>query len=108
MGKKRIFDQYGDVLSEFEGHGDGSFTLHQSSDLQAFVDNNTAMQNSGFDGYTSKSKDFRYVGEIPNILSEKWRIEEGINVYDKNDWPAVKKKLNSIEFRKLRTALFRV
>ena len=32
----------------------------------------------------------------------KWREEEGIDVFNKNDAEAVRKKLNSSEYRKLK------
>ena len=43
-----------------------------------------------------------HAGTIPNGVIAKW-LEEGINFYDKNDWPAVKRKLNSPDYRYLRT-----
>lgn len=48
--------------------------------------------------------DFRKVAHIPNILLEKWQIEEGIRWWDRADWPRIQKKLNDPEHRFLRTA----
>ena len=44
-----------------------------------------------------------HAGTIPNGVIAKWLSEEGINFYDKNHWQAVKRKLNSPEYRYLRT-----
>jgi hypothetical protein len=56
------------------------------------------------DEYQKKGikKGWWHVGTIPNGVIAKW-MEEGINFYDKNDWPAVKRKLNSAEYSYLRT-----
>ena len=53
-------------------------------------------------GYT-KSRDFKHIAKIPPQVILQW-LQEGIDVFDKNDWPAVKRKLNSSEWRHLRTS----
>jgi hypothetical protein len=41
---------------------------------------------------------------IPNIIVEKWKKEEGIDIFNNDDWPKIKAKLNSEEFKFLRTS----
>ena len=42
-------------------------------------------------------------GTIPNIIIEKWLNEYGIDFFNKDHWPAVKRLLNSPDWRYLRT-----
>jgi len=44
----------------------------------------------------------KHVACIPRIVIDQWR-KEGINFFDKNDWPKIKQKLNSNEFMYFRT-----
>ena len=52
-------------------------------------------------------KGWWHVGTIPNGVIAKW-LEEGINFYDKDHWDAVKKKLNSPDYRYLRSGRGRI
>lgn len=55
----------------------------------------------------SKTREFRRVASIPLAVLDIWR-GEGINWHDPNHWPAIRAKLDSNEFRMLRTAPGRV
>jgi hypothetical protein len=44
------------------------------------------------------------VASIPLGLVEKWFIETGLNVLSRHHWPELKKKLNDLEWERLRTA----
>jgi hypothetical protein len=81
-------------------------TTYADAPIDAVLDLNHHMQNEN-DGW-SKTKEWRRVGSIPMAVIHDWLVREKIDVFDKNDWPAVRKKLNSSEFRKLRTALWNV
>ncbi len=56
---------------------------------------NTDLQKKGI------KNNMMFVGSIPNLVIQKW-LQEGINLYDPNDWEAVKKKLNSSEYMYLK------
>ena len=47
-------------------------------------------------------KGWWHAGTIPNGVIAQW-MAEGLNFYDKNHWEAIKRKLNSPEYRYLRT-----
>lgn len=72
-------------------------------DVAPVLERNKALQNAD-DGGWSPTRELRRAASIPDILVLKWRKEEGIDVFDPNHWPAVKRKLNSSEYRWLRTA----
>ena len=72
-------------------------------DIAPILERNKALQNSD-DGGWSPSRELRRAATIPDIIILKWRHEDGIDVFDPNHWPAVKRKLNSSEYRWLRSA----
>lgn len=81
---------------------DGRIIVRSSADVEANLEQNKALANAG-DGY-SPSRELRRAASIPNIIIEKWLTEEGIDVFNPDHWPAVKRKLNSNEYAYLRTA----
>ncbi len=80
-------------------------TIKTTQDVEPILKRNIDFQNE-HDGYTP-SKDMKYVAEIPNVIIEQWN-KEGVNFYDKNDWPEIKRRLNSSEYQYLRTGLGRI
>lgn len=48
------------------------------------------------------------VASIPVELQVSWLINEGIDVYKKEDWPRVKAKLEDRDFQKLKTTHGRI
>ena len=44
-----------------------------------------------------------FYASIPVELQIKWLIEEGIDVWKKEDWPRVKAKINDRDFSKVKT-----
>lgn len=73
-----------------------------SEDVTDQLDFNKHLFNSG-DGY-SPSRELRRVASIPNSVVEMWMNLYGVNVFDKDHAPAVKRLLNSNEWQWLRTA----
>lgn len=59
------------------------------------------------DGY-SPDRTLRRVASIPNVVIEQWETQEGINVYTKEGWERVKRKLNDPDYLFLRTAPGRI
>lgn len=47
--------------------------------------------------------DFWHAGRIPLSLAYAW-LKEGIDVFNRDHWPAVRRKLNDIDYASLRTA----
>lgn len=77
----------------------------RSQDLDPHFDfTSEAQWDPDFDGYTP-SRDMQHVAHVPNLLIEKWLFEEGLNIFDDNHWPAIRRKLNDSEFKKLRTGM---
>lgn len=94
------------VLLTEDHYDEGTDTLviKESQDVDPILDRNKELANPGLsgDGY-SPSRDLKRVASIPNIIIQKW-LQNGVNVFDRNDWPKVKRLLNSSEWQNLRTS----
>jgi hypothetical protein len=64
--------------------------------------NKEAAKEADYQGNGIKSG-WWHAGTIPNIIIEKWLNEDGIDFFNRDHWKAVKAKLNSPEWRYLRT-----
>jgi len=62
-----------------------------------------AVTHKGYKSALGKKNMWR-AASIPNIIVEKWKKEENIDIFDENDWPKIRAKLNSEEFKFLRTS----
>jgi hypothetical protein len=70
-------------------------------DVEPRIEANKKLQNAT-DGYTP-SRDLRRIASIPPSIVHKWMVEDGINIYDRNHWPAVMRKLRDPDWRWLKT-----
>ncbi len=77
--------------------------IESVQDATPVLERNKVLANAD-DGGWSPSRELRRAASIPAIVILKWRSEEGIDVFDRNHWPAVKRKLNDPDWRWLRTA----
>lgn len=92
-------------LVEYHHYDDATdrTVIETVQDVRPVLERNKALLNAD-DGGWSATRELRRAAAIPDIIILKWRNEEGIDVFDPNHWPAVKRKLNSSEYRWLRTA----
>jgi hypothetical protein len=108
---KRLFDYdpFSGIRTDFhyDDLTDTSY-LETWQDVEPILELNKYLQNHEVNGWLSKAREMRFVASIPNVIIEKWMNEKGINVFDKDHWPAVKRLLNDPEWRYLRTALGRL
>ena len=58
---------------------------------------------NAYDKHIARKSEFRRVASIPTGVMHKWMVEEGIDVFNKDHWPAVRRKLNSSDHSFLRT-----
>lgn len=61
------------------------------------------MQNDGTQGWVSSRKEMRLAAVIPPEVVELWHQKYGIDFYNKDHKPAIKRLLNSSDWRWLRT-----
>lgn len=80
-----------------------SLTIVNEVDVENNLSANKELYNDQDKGW-SKTREFRRVAHIPNILVEKWLIEDGVNVMLPENKKWLRRKLNSSEYLYLRTA----
>lgn len=107
MGK-RILDYDPDTgvtdFFEYDEQTDTT-TISRHQDVTSILEDNKLLQNN--EDYTKhgiKNEMWHYA-TIPLVLIEKWLNEDGIDVFNKNHERKVFQKLNSPEYRFLKTTL---
>lgn len=83
---------------------DGHFTVHAEQDVTAMLDRNKAMANHNDGWMQGGGKMGRRLASIPNIVAQKWLVEEGLDIYDPDHSDRLMKKLNCSDWAHLRTA----
>lgn len=81
--------------------------ISYEQDVEPLIEQNKRLYNDA-GHFRGENNDFWHVATIPAGVQMKWLVEEGIDVWKPDDWPAVKRKLNDPEYRYLRTGHFRV
>lgn len=89
-------------LSEAFHFDESHFTIETKQDVEPFLENNKRLANDG-DGY-SPSRDWRRIANIPLGIVEMWRTRLGVDIFNKDHQPAVRRLLNDPDWRLLRTS----
>lgn len=87
------------VWHEYDSLTDVTY-IHTEQDVEDIIERNKYLYKE--DKGQGVKDDWWYVGNIPNTVIHKWLIEDGIDVYNKDHWQAVRRKLNDPEYRYLR------
>jgi len=91
-------------------HHDSSsntFRIENIQDVTDIVEQNKIAQTDGNNGW-SKSREFKYVGNVPILIMHQWAMEAGVALNSKEFGEVLKKKLNDPDFRAFRTGLGQV
>ena len=100
---KPLFTSQAGVEYFMRDNEDGTYTVWSTQKNDPFLEANKALANAD-DGGWSPSKDFRREGSIPFGLINKWREEQGVDVLKPEGHEFLKRKLNDISYRHLRTS----
>ena len=98
------YDPMTGVTTWFEYHPETDVTIvAREQDVESILDTNRILRNDA--DYTKMGfrENWWHYATIPNILIEKWKNEEGIDVFNKQHGKRVFKKLNSPEYKYLKT-----
>lgn len=103
---KRVIDHdpLTGITTWFEYHPESDISVvGREQDVEAILEANKALQGS--DTYTRDGfkESWWHYATIPNVLIEKWKIEEGIDVFNKDHSRRVFQKLNDPAYRFLKT-----
>ena len=110
MIHRRLLDYDAGLRVKVEHEHDaitGKSRLIATQDVDPILESNKRRQNDG-PQYMDREKAFRHAAHIPDVVWMKWKIEEGIDIFNKDHLPAVKRKLDDPEWRHLRTDTFRL
>lgn len=89
---------------EFEGGAEGKFNIHHTQDVEPIIEHNKRLQNEPDYKKAGIKNEFQHFATIPDIVIMQW-MKEGIDVFNKDHWPAVLRKLRDPQYRHLRTSL---
>ena len=98
---KRVISDKRGIKTTMEIKGDKT-TISKSQDVTGLLDFNKAKASEL--GKQIYSDAYNHVASIPAILQVKWLQEEGLNIYNPDHAERLKRKLNSNEYRYLRTS----
>ena len=82
----------------------GEFAIEHIEDIQPLIDSNKKLQNEDH----RRSDEFRLSARIPMTVVYEWKRLFGVDVFDKSHNEAVKKLLNSPDYRYLKTTNRRI
>lgn len=77
-------------------------------DVSAVLEDNKALQNMDGEPWRGADNDMWLAANIPLRTQEEWLVKFGIDVFNRDHWPGVKRLLNSNEYRHLRVGLFAI
>jgi hypothetical protein len=103
---KRIldYDPVTGVTTTFDyDHATDTTYIGMYQDVSVIVDGNKSLQNDTDYSKKGIKEEWWHMCKIPNIVIEKWKNEKGVDVLNKDHWPAVKKLLNDPEWKWLKT-----
>ena len=89
-------------------HGTKQTTIERVQNIAPILDRNKALYNDGDYKQKTMKDSFWHAAHIPMIVIEKWRNEEGIDVFNPEHINKVRAKLNSSEYQYLRTSTGRI
>jgi hypothetical protein len=103
---KRIvdYDPFTGMTTTFDyDHVSDTTIIGREQDITLLIDSNKRMQNDADYSRKGIKTEWWHMCKIPNIVIERWKNEKGVDVLNKDHWPAVKKLLNDPEYKWLKT-----
>ena len=102
-------------LLEFDGDiatwvkiTDGNAEVERVQMIEPVIERNKKLYNDNDYKRKGIKNEWCHFATWPNIIIEKWIIDYGINVLDRNHWKAALKKLEDPEWRYLKTTTGRI
>lgn len=110
MIHRRLLDFNADLRVKVEHEHDaitGKSRIISTQDVDPILENNKLRQTHQGKAMDAAG-DWWHAAHIPDIVWTKWKIEEGIDIFNKDHLTAIKRKLDDPEWRHLRTGTFRL
>lgn len=97
------YDPLTGVRTYFSATDDGdTWQFRREQDVSSIINHNKEMQAEGFD----KRSEMWHAAKVPTNVLYEWLTKYGVRYWDKNHAPAVKRLLNSDEYRWCRVKHF--
>lgn len=99
MGNRVFFDYDPEtgIREEFEATDDG-FHIHYSQDVESIIEANKRRQNEEL----NRKSEFWHVADIPITIQMEWMTKHGVDIYNPNHTPGIKRLLNDPDYRWLK------
>lgn len=81
----------------------GKWGIETIQDVDPILDMNKAAQNDESYSRHGIKNEFWHFARVPIVIQEKWLREDGIDIFNKDHWPRVRKKLNDPDYLYLKT-----
>jgi len=78
-------------------------TIEEVQDVEPFLERNKRLQNDTDYSKQGIKNEWWHIASIPNTVQTKWLREHGIDVYNRDHWPRVKRLLEDPDYRYLKT-----
>lgn len=88
---------------DYVGHGDGTFSLEYTQDVEPILESNKTKHNAGRDYYAA-DKDMWKVASVPVTVQYEWIRRYGVDPLAQGNEDLLRRLLNSNEWRYLKTA----
>lgn len=92
---------------DYDAHTDTT-TIETVQDVAPILEMNKALANEPEHLRKGMKAELVHVASIPIGVQFKWLKDHGVNLFDKNDMPKIKRLLNSPDYRYLRTTTTRL
>lgn len=101
----RLLSKRNGMEVRFIPQPDGTFLIEHFQDVEADLDHNKALMGMDDPHERRKAQGSTAVhaAHIPDIIVVKWLNEDGLNVFDPDHAPRLRKKLNDPDWAYLRT-----
>lgn len=108
MAKRIVdYDPFSGITTTMDYNAETDTTIvgREHPDVEPVLERNKILANDTESTRKGIKNDWWFYGHIPDILIEKWRTEEGIDVFNRNHEKRVWQKINSPEYRFLKTTM---
>ena len=85
----------------FYDESEDRLIIAATQDVEDILKHTSELRSMGNAANRSKDRSFYHLAEVPLIVVEQW-MKEGINIFKREHWPLVKKKLNDFDNARLR------
>lgn len=99
-----LLDKTPEGIVQTSDFQDGKLVVKTFQDVEPILDRNKKLQSADEYKRQGIKNDYQHVASIPLVVVHEW-MKQGINIWNKDDWPKIRAKLQDPEYKYLRTTL---